>query len=110
MARNVAHGFGAGDHVGLDAVCQAAKFIGCDVKPLFFVVAVDELCMFIALAGVGIDEGESGVKVGSCFCYLGGEFGQMVLDNDVGSVRAGLGMVGLGGVKLAAALAAMGVA
>jgi hypothetical protein len=33
--------------------------------------------MFIALAGVGIDDGESGVKVGSCFCYLGGEVGQM---------------------------------
>jgi hypothetical protein len=76
--------------VGLDAICQATTFIGCAVKPFFFVVVADKLCMFIGLAGVGIDDGESGVKVGSCFCYLSGEVGQVVVDNDVGSVGAGL--------------------
>jgi hypothetical protein len=75
MVMNVAYGFGDGEHVGLDDVRQAAKFIGCAVKPLFFVVAADELCMFIALACVGIDDGESGVEVGSCFCYLCGKAG-----------------------------------
>jgi hypothetical protein len=67
MVRNGAHGFGAREYVGLDAVWQASKFISCAVKPFFFVVAVDELCMFIALAGVSINDGESGVKVGRCF-------------------------------------------
>jgi hypothetical protein len=31
--------------------------------------------MFIALAGVGINDGESGVEVRSCVCYLCDEVG-----------------------------------
>jgi hypothetical protein len=52
--------------VGLDVVCQTAKLIGCAVNPICFVGTADELCMFIGITGVSIDDGESGVKVGSC--------------------------------------------
>jgi hypothetical protein len=51
--------------------------------------------MFIALAGVGIDDGEGGVEVGSCVCYLRGEVGQVMVDDDVGLAGPGLGVVWL---------------
>jgi hypothetical protein len=51
--------------------------------------------MFTALDGVGIDDDERRVEVGSCFCYLCGEVGQVMVDNDVVLAGPGLGVVGL---------------